>query len=406
MPQPKGIRARKSSPVFAFECDLTAVRRGRVGKEGKVSYNPDTVPVKRLYSKWMHDWETRLTTRDNNRVVRPFDWGVEWTEQFPQAQGLLPRGEVTFEQTEQYFLELNRRVIAESDKFFDYETPADFHLTSRVLPGERARSQWLHFTSAVKSQSSNNDHVRARWFPAAEKKRKKKAVVVLPHWNSKPHSYVALCRILQRLGLSTLRLSLPYHDARLPAETQRSDYAVSANVGRTIHATRQAVIDARSCFDWLEQQGYEDFGIVGTSLGSCYAFLASAHDPRIRVNAFNHASTYFADVVWSGQSTRHIRAGLEGMISLERLREAWACISPPSYWHKFADQQHKKVLVIYATYDLTFLPEFSQQVVKGFAESGLEHHVRVLPCGHYSTGEAPFKFLDGWHIGKFLKTRL
>ena len=41
-------------------------------------------------------------------------------------------------------------------------------------------------------------------------------------------------------------------------------------------------------------------GMVGTSLGSCYAFLASVHDPRIEVNVFNHCSTYFADVVWEG----------------------------------------------------------------------------------------------------------
>ena len=366
------------------------------------------MPIKRLYSKWMFGWETRMTTRDSNRVVRPFEWGVEWTRDWPQAQGIYPEGVITFDEAEQYFRELNRRIIEDSDKFFDYETPADFHLTSRVIPGEKSPSQWLHFTSAVNTPIANNNHARARWFPAPQKngQRSRKAVVLLPHWNSKPDSYNALCRILQKLGLSTLRLSLPYHDARLPAETQRSDYAVSANVGRTMDATRQAVIDARSCFDWLEQQGYQDFGIVGTSLGSCYAFLASAHDDRIRVNAFNHASTYFADVVWTGQSTRHIRAGLEGMVPLDTLRDVWAAISPPSYWPKFKNQPHKKVLMIYAAYDLTFLPEFSKQVAQGFAESGLEHKVKVLPCGHYSTGETPFKYIDGWHIGKFLKTSL
>jgi len=27
------------------------------------------------YSRWMYEWETRLTTRDENRIVRPLDWG-------------------------------------------------------------------------------------------------------------------------------------------------------------------------------------------------------------------------------------------------------------------------------------------------------------------------------------------
>ena len=103
------------------------------------------------------------------------------------------------------------------------------------------------------------------------------------------------------MGISALRLSMPYHDIRRPAELERSDYAVSANIGRTISACRQAVVDIRCCLDWLEEQGYEHFGVLGTSLGSCYAYLASAHDPRLRVNAFNHASTSFGDVVWAGQ---------------------------------------------------------------------------------------------------------
>src|SRR5678816_898599 len=77
-----------------------------------------------------------------------------------------------------------------------------------------------------------------------------------------------------------------------------------------------------------QQQGYRQLGLIGTSLGSCYGFIASAHDPRIRVAAFNHASTYFADVVWHGQTTRHIRQGVEGEIDLDRLRKLWLAASP------------------------------------------------------------------------------
>ena len=146
---------------------------------------------------------------------------------------------------------------------------------------------------------------------------------------------------MSRLGISALRISLPYHDYRMPAELERADYAVSSNIGRTIDATRQAVIDVRCCFDWLESQGYRRLGIVGTSLGSCYACLASAHDRRIRVNVFNHCSTYFGDVVWTGLSTQHIRAGLEQHIDADKLREAWMAISPVNYLDKLAPQERQ-----------------------------------------------------------------
>lgn len=349
-----------------------------------------------------------MTTRDTNRIVRPFTWGLEWAQGWPQAHSEQPPAltgdaEADLRVQEAYVLELNRRILAASDRFFAYQPVTDFELTHKVIPGERSRSHWLRFRSPALTPHPVNNDVHGRWFPAA--KPAKKAVVLLPHWNSKPQSYNALCRILAKLGISTLRMSLPYHDARLPAETGRSDYAVSANIVRTMDATRQAIVDARCCFDWLEQQGYERLGIVGTSLGSCYGFLTSAHDDRIKVNVFNHASTYFADVVWTGQSTRHVRAGIEPQLDLERLRAAWAAISPMNYFEKFAGKD-KEMLVIYADYDLTFLPEYSKQVVAKFAEHGIAHTVKVLPCGHYSTGETPFKFLDGWWIGKFLKTRL
>ena len=35
--------------------------------------------MKKLYGQWMERWEDRLCSRATNRVVRPFDWGLEWT---------------------------------------------------------------------------------------------------------------------------------------------------------------------------------------------------------------------------------------------------------------------------------------------------------------------------------------
>ena len=364
-----------------------------------------------LYARWMYDWETRLTSVDNNRVVRPMEWGIAWTREWPCRNGFLPSQ--TDEQREHYLREYNSRAVAASDEFFSYITPSDFRLEIREVQVFSTRdvpdpvlenkvrgthAEFLRFTSPVRSPYPENNLANARWFPAAQGKS---AVVLLPQWNSDALSHNTLCRILNRLGISVLRLSMPYHDIRRPAEIRRADYAVSANIGRTLDATRQGVLDIRCCLDWLEHEGHEKLGIVGTSLGSCYAFIAAAHDRRIQVAAFNHASTYFADVVWHGQSTRHIREGLEPQIGLERLRSLWTAISPMSYFEQFA-RWPKRSLVIYAKYDLTFLPEFSRQVVEQFQGHKLDHKVAVLPCGHYSIGETPYKYLDGWHLASFL----
>jgi pimeloyl-ACP methyl ester carboxylesterase len=254
----------------------------------------------------------------------------------------------------------------------------------------------------VSTPHPENNRVNARWFPAP--KPGKRAVVVLPHWNADGISYNGLCVLLNKIGISALRLSLPYHDARMPPEIRRADYAVSANVGRTITAARQGVCDVRACLDWLEQQGYSEFGILGTSLGSAVAFLAAAHEPRLRAVAFNHASSYFADVVWRGQSTRHIREGLEREITLERLRPLWMCISPMAYFDQYARFRERRSLTLYAKYDLTFPPDLSRQVVSEFARRQVAGKTVVLPCGHYTTGESPFKYMDGWHLVTFLRS--
>jgi len=333
----------------------------------------------------MLEWENRLAFRATNRVVRPFDWGLEWTGDWPSA-GRLPRnGHAPGE----YLRDLNLVILEHSDEFFAYERPRRFDLSGAILT----------FESPVATPHAKNNLAHARWFPA---KGSKKAVVVLPHWNASLNQHQGLCRGISKLGISALRISLPYHDYRMPPELERADYAVSSNVARTIDATRQAVIDVRCCLDWLESQGYQRLGIVGTSLGSCYAFLTSAHDDRLAVNVFNHCSSFVADVVWTGLSTQHIRQGMEGEIDLDGLRDSWMAISPVNYMEKFA-RSAKKSKFIYTTYDTTFLPEFSRDTLSRIRGAGIDHESVELPCGHYTMGETPFKFVDGYHICSFLK---
>ena len=345
-------------------------------------------PLSRRYGRWMNEWENHLCFRSTDRVVRPFDYGLEWTRNWPGAQEL-PEVQDPVKRIRL----LNQHAIQHSEQFYGYQPPVDFQLDG----------DWLQFTSPVATPFEENNRVRALWFPAA--KPHGRAVVVLPHWNSKLPQQNALCAGLQKLGISALRLSLPYHDSRTPAGLQRADYAVSSNVCRTIDATRQAVIDARACYDWLQQEGYTRFGIVGTSLGSCYAFIASAHDQRIRANVFNHCSTYFADPVWEGLSTRHIRTSLEPEIDRDTLRDLWMCISPPSYWAQFTAKKHQSKF-IYTQYDTTFPVHLSRDVIRGAREKGWDHDVRVLPCGHYTMGEFPFKYITGYEICSFLKRKL
>jgi hypothetical protein len=272
----------------------------------------------------------------------------------------------------------------------------------------------LTFPSAFVTPHDRNNTVHCRFFPAAASRKagrlraagasaSQAAVLVLPQWNSDPGGHVGLCKLLAWNGMSALRLSLPYHDQRMPTELHRADYIVSANVARTLQVCRQAVLDARRAIAWLAAQGYERIGILGTSLGSCLALLTAAHEPLIRAEALNHISPHFADVVWRGLSTRHVREGMDGHIELDLLRTLWRPISPRWYLERLRD---RKTLLVYARYDLTFPVDLSEDLVAAFRDLHVPHEVAVLRCGHYTTGKAPFKFVDGWILARFLKKAL
>jgi hypothetical protein len=336
-----------------------------------------------VIARFFHRWERRLASVSTNRVARPFEWGMDWLE-----DQHLPPGD-----PRSVLQEWGESIVARSEPFYAV-TPAD----DAVLTGDM-----LTFTSALHTPHPENNTVRARYFPDPSPRGLKRAVLVMAQWNSDAEGHVGLCRLLNRFGISALRLSLPYHDDRMPPELTRADYIVSANVGRTAQVCRQAVLDARRAIAWLHAQGYESIGILGTSLGSCLAMLTTAHEPLIKAAALNHISPYFADVVWDGLSTMHVRETLEGNVTLDELRRMWLPISPLPFLDRV---RGREVLLVYARYDLTFPVGLSRKLVNAFRQAGIEHKLLVLPCGHYSTGVTPFKWLDGITLCRFLSRAL
>jgi hypothetical protein len=351
-----------------------------------------------MFSRFFHALEQRLAAATKDRQVRPFDWGVDWLPSNGHAQ--LPP-DVRLEQWVD-------DVMRDTPQFFTPEPTRDYDFEPASAERQRrGEAGTLRFASALVTPHRENNTVAARWFPAdgprAARGEQRRAVLVLPQWNADAGAHVGLSRLLARFGMSALRMSLPYHDARMPPELTRADYIVSANLARTIQVCRQAVLDARRAIAWLAGQGYERIGILGTSLGSCLAMLTSAHEPLIRAQALNHVSPWFADVVWRGLSTRHVREGLEGHVDLERLRRLWRPISPWSYLDQV---RSTRTLLVYARYDLTFPVDLSRTLVEEFAKRRLPHEVAVLPCGHYSTGSMPFNVMDGYVLTQFLRRNL
>ena len=108
------------------------------------------------YARWINRWENRLATRDANRVVRPFEWGLDWLG-IPEAAD--PGARIA---------EYAAQAVRDSEAFFAYQAPADFRL----------EGSHLTFTSPLQTPFPENNTVHGEFFPC--RGARGRAVLVMP----------------------------------------------------------------------------------------------------------------------------------------------------------------------------------------------------------------------------------
>lgn len=349
------------------------------------------VAMKNWIKRKVHAYEKMRFDQEPIRTKLPFDWGLEYVGIEAANGNARAQLEKFVEQT-----------IAESDEWFAAPPAEDYALHGNVLT----------FTSAIRSPWTENNRVHAQYFPARAGKNGKRpakgkgpAVVVLAQWNARWDEQQGVCRWLNWMGITAVKMSLPYHDRRAIPGHRRADHLVAPNIGLTLQANRQAIVDVRTTLRWLERQGYERLGILGTSIGSCIGFIVMCHDPAVRAGAFLHASTNFGDVVAHGLTTVNVWEQLSAHVTPEELRRYWSPISPMPYLAKLPGNG-RKMLLITGKYDPTFLPEFTDELLVRMRAAEIEFASLRLPCGHYSLGVAPFKHVAGYRFGRFLAEAL
>jgi hypothetical protein len=335
------------------------------------------------FERGIRRYEHRRWTTDDNRRVQPFHWGLEHIGGSPDERN---PGEFVRKYAE--------NAIATSHDWFATTPAKDYRLDHENV---------LTFTSSIVSPWPENNVVHAQLFPARQSIPSRfhsnysgpgPAVLILPNWNAKWHGQNGLCHWIQRLGITVLKMSMPYHDRRMAKGHERADQICGPNIGLTLQANRQAVHDARRCLRWLEQQGHSKIGILGTSLGSSVGYITLMHDEAIKAGGFFHFSTYYADVISQGMTTNHVWEGLRSHVTVDELREYWAPISPIPYVERGMGADRTSFL-IYGKYDPTMLPKLSREMLDSLRRHGANPRTLELACGHYSLELAPFSYIAG-----------
>ena len=223
----------------------------------------------RLYGRWIQSWEERLCYRATNRVVRRFEWGLDWSGDWPCAVRYPKNGDGV----EDYISKLNQIAMRDSDEFFAYERPADFRLADGIL----------QFRSPVDTRYPENNVVHAQ------------------HWrhDDGPHptlcvihgfmgsSYLANGRFFTlpwyyRSGYDVLMYTLPFHGPRAEKYSPFSGFGYFAGgLGGFAEAMAQAVHDFRSIIDYLRHTGVDRIALTGISLGGYTSTLVASVDDRL-----------------------------------------------------------------------------------------------------------------------------
>jgi hypothetical protein len=258
---------------------------------------------------------------------------------------------------------------------------AEAFFTSSERPIFRRQGSMLAFDSPSTGNGPNSI-ARAQIYDSG---RRRRAIVLLPYWNAAREACRPFGTLLARCGVTCVQLSLPYHDERRTTGVGFARELACENLGLTIRSNRQAVLDARACLTWLEQEGYQRIGIVGMSIGASIASIVAAIDARVRAAALLLMADDFADVVWTGSATRHVRLSLERRFTRDDVRSAWSIISPASHAARLSTQLDR-LLIVSGELDTVFLPELTRSYVERLRSLGLRPTWIPYDCGHYTLG--------------------
>ncbi len=287
-------------------------------------------------------------------------------------------------------------IVERSKEFFAHTFPKKIEQQGRKVV----------FTSNLHTSVPENNVVCGIFFQHIFPTRNKdNATIIIPYWNAVGSSFDRMAHLFAVCGISALRLSLPYHDYRQPTSWPFAKHMVSSNIGQTIQSVRQAVLDVRCGIDWLISMGYKKIAIVGASIGSCIATIAAAHDNRVRAIVQLMMASNFAEAVWTGLATKHIRKSLDGFTDLVHLKRLWAGISPDTYISSLSNND-TKVLMLTGHYDPVFLPHLAEETAEHYIQNSVEYKWKLLSCGHYTFGDFPYNVIAITTVLRWLRSVL
>jgi dienelactone hydrolase len=170
--------------------------------------------------------------------------------------------------------------IPERYRLGEHSFPYEMCL-KRVLPISGVQIFDVRFPSPVTSPHPENNTVYAEYYrPRGDGPFPCTIVLDITGGDQSLSRFIST--ILSRQGIGCLFVQMAYYGPRRPP--QSNVRLLSFDVGRTMQAVRQTVLDMRRATAWMESRPEIDpkrIGILGTSLGSLMAALTAEMEPKL-----------------------------------------------------------------------------------------------------------------------------
>lgn len=202
-------------------------------------------------------------------------------------------------------------------------------------------------------------------------------LIVLHGWGRKHFEIEKkMCLTLGKQGISTLLLTMPYHQQRAPAGSWSGEYMVSGDVVRTAESFQQTIAEIQAIVPWLRQR-FQRVGIFGMSLGGIIAHLAMTVEP-FDAGVTLLAGGNSARITWEGRMTQYVREEIQQAgITLEQLEQIWLATTPTNLASK---NLVKKLLMINGQFDEVVPVRYTLELWEALGKPPIKWY----PCAHYT----------------------
>ncbi len=205
---------------------------------------------------------------------------------------------------------------------------------------------------------------------------------------------------LAKAGIAAFLIIQPYSYNRRPQPRIEDVELLSGDVPQMVGALRQAVLDSRRAFDWLEKRPDIDparMGVSGISLGGVLAPLVAGVDRRARLLVTIVGGVDVSDVVFDSFITSGLHpALLYHGVTFDSLKRDMAPVEPANWLRGF---DPKNALLFNGRYDVFISPKQAHHLSEALGGA----RIVWTPTGHYGAVFAQKQIED---VGiKFLRSR-